>query len=77
MAGCNHRAKAHQQVPAMAPIRDIELAVGRALVNAYPWMLKVQHPPGCGLIDFAAIRIYSPAVNDARFEADPPDKLKP
>ena len=61
----------------MAPIRDIELAVGRALVNAYPWMLKVQQPPGCGLIDFAAIWIYPPAVNDALFEASTPGELTP
>lgn len=61
----------------MPPTRDIELAVGRALAKAYPWLLKVKHPPGCGLIDFAALLIYPPAVNEPQFEPGHPDKLTP
>lgn len=34
----------------MIRTRDIELAVGRALAKAYPWLMKVLRPPGAGLI---------------------------
>lgn len=61
----------------MIRTRDIELAVGRALARAYPWLLKVHHPPGCGLIDCAALLIYPPAANDGRFEHAVPDRLTP
>lgn len=43
----NPRLSALQPMP---NTRDNELAVGRALAKAYPWLFKVERMPGAGLI---------------------------
>lgn len=61
----------------MPNTRDIELAVGRALAKAYPWLMKVERLPGGGLLDTAALIFHpEPAANEPRF-GDPPDRLAP
>lgn len=52
---------------AMITTRDIELAVGRAYAAAYPWFLKVSHPPGSGLHDVCGLWHGYVAANEARF----------
>lgn len=62
-------------VSAMINTRDIELAVGRAYAAAYPWFLKVSHPPGAGLHDVCGLWYGYVAANEARFvpaETAPP-----
>lgn len=48
----------------MPSIRDIELTVGRALAQAYPWLLKVQRLPGAGLSDSCGLWHGCEAAND-------------
>jgi hypothetical protein len=45
---------------------DIERAVGRALAAAYPWLLKVQRPPGMGMHDSCGYWHGYEAANDPR-----------
>lgn len=53
---------------AMISIRDIELAVRRAYAAAYPWFLKVSHPPDGGLHDICGLWHGYVAANEERFE---------
>lgn len=44
---------------------DLERAVGRALGQAYPWLIKVNHPRGCGMLWACWPGEHAEAANDA------------
>lgn len=45
---------------------DLERAVGWALGRAYPWLLKVEHPPGAGMLWAQMPGEHGEASNDPR-----------
>ena len=50
----------------MIRTRDVELAVGRAMAEAYPWLLKVERLPDVGLYDVCGMWHGFEAANDDR-----------